>query len=577
MDNEKITQPAHVAYLFMSGCHLDKRNQAYLYQIISRDKDIRKLIRSANIIAFPPILLFFVSFIFAILVGIYTSIQTAESLLSPQTSTTILWSFIIPCIVITMCDIGRRCMRAKKEIISLRALLQILIEKRLPRHPLDIWHLFPISPIDGQIALFAERLLHKRQEKNSAVCSLKYTGEPHASHFLLDSIDIRWVFKKPTHFIKRHLIHRHYRKFLVKYASEQIIATAVHKMNPSSASGGNRRQTSNCVFGLLFASLYLKEFKEKYGTQNEKIYIDLRNIPERDRRKMKSSIQFFTGVYDFIFSDQDTTPDNYSVIMRIERYQIRELERSMPFTRFTFPGMMKRLLITPWKNLCSSISASGPIHIPVKRLFLQPSKDRHNNQLPLDNLAQEDSGIVVLLGGAEQNLSQCHLINRHRWSDCSDHLMHIGFAENQFDYQDRDHYEFLVGAEGFINGNHLGRVIAPDEDKNLKNRNSAEKIQISIDGRPIIILYGYHAISTKIAAGKFFLHNINKPQCKTDKSSEECMFENQPLELLKTYHFELSQSPEFEKLRTFWDEYNPIDNPISDPESTLSQIITRPI
>jgi len=84
MDNEKITQPAHVAYLFMSGCHLDKRNQAYLYQIISRDKDIRKLIRSANIIAFPPILLFFVSFIFAILVGIYTSIQTAESLLSPQ-------------------------------------------------------------------------------------------------------------------------------------------------------------------------------------------------------------------------------------------------------------------------------------------------------------------------------------------------------------------------------------------------------------------------------------------------------------------------------------------------------------
>ena len=404
------------------------------------------------------------------------------------------------------------------------------------------------------------------------------------SHYLLDSIDVDWKIGKQTRLLKRHRIRHHYRSFFRQFAIQSVYANATDKLNKIYSTNNAMRQTSNNVFGLMFASNYISSFLEKFDKNKNHVCVNISDIQICDQQIIENVMQHITSPYRFDIVTDKSKLSSYHLTLNVKQFLItfpkeKVEESSIGSKLIHYP---KRLL----RSMYSQIAAKSPIHIPVKRLFLKASNES-DKPFILNDLSAFDENIIVLLGGAEQSLPQCHLINRQRWTLGTSTAKKIGFAENAFDSSDSVHYRFYVGTEGFVYGRYMNQIIAPDDSPNKAKRAYAEKICLQLDQKDILILYGYHAISTKIAALKHFLDHIQCSSCKSTSEFDPMLVKSNQRCLMVTYRYSIDQlgksmiskpQPEqeiWDLLKHYWDQHNPMDNLMLSPQSNLASIKTE--
>lgn len=582
-----VQQTSKPKFLFISGSNLDKRHQGEINQIINRDKDIHKLIQKAYLTR-PRVstLIIFVSIIFFLLPATYSGVDAIKKFIDGPTNKLILYSILLLCILNSLHSLIVRIVRVIIEMKSLWTYIQVRYIKRLlPKKPLDLWHIFHANITDGQIALYAQRLLDGSNPEKANACKLVYAGEPYMSHYLLDSIDIDWRFGKQTRLFKRYQIRRHFRYFFRQFAIQSVYANATDKMNKIYNTNNPIRQTSNYVFGLMFASRYFSCFLKKFYKHKEKVCIDISDIKKHNQPLIKNIMQHLTSPYHFdIIDDKNKLVDKH-LVLHINQFSITfpisEKEKNKWYLKLMhFP---KRLS----QSAYNMITAKKSIHIPIKRLFLKSSNETGEPFL-LDQLDAVDEDTIILLGGAEQSLPQCHLINRHRWMINPSKETKIGFAENEFDSSDSEHYKFYVGTEGFVYGRYMNQIIAPDDNPNKSKRDYAEKLHIMLDHKDILILYGYHAISTKIIAAKYLLDYLRLYVSNNSTELERCIFHHGYWCLMITYRYSIDQQKTSNKekaidqqawntLKNHWDKHNPLDNLTLTPQTDLNTIKTETI
>jgi hypothetical protein len=182
-----------------------------------------------------------------------------------------------------------------------------------------------------------------------------------------------------------------------------------------------------------------------------------------------------------------------------------------------------------------------------------------------------------VLGGAEQNIVLSNLINKYKWrfdgtQKASAPFYYLGFAENIFDsfglINNQGHpnaapgnIDFLVGTEGFVYGKHNGFIRSKIETDESKNK--AEVFRIDINDIHYYFVYGYHAVSTKIATLKYFVYN------ESDDETIRNTFIPGGRRSRITYSLKYMPNPSFRGLCTFWDHRDPIN---SDKNTLLEKL-----
>lgn len=549
-----------VPYLFLSGNNVDKREQVKMSIAVEEDRDIQKLIRrgfrygvvyKAGILA----VINFVTFC----VTLYCSYDAAKQFLqNASPSLPIIGGFISSLLVFlwSLRSI-RQDHKIFQEIHSKWQLISMAIKKQFPKHPLELWHLYPASIIDAQIVLYAQRML-TQTAKDCSPCSLIFAGGPYASTFLVDSIDIEWVYPSGVNLNLRKIRH-HYQKYLRKYSTTAVLSNGLIERNAFEKGGDKRRrEISDCVFGVLYASGYLLSFLQEYFKKvtdynnNQKIYIDVSALPIDQQRTARSVVEFITSPDYFTF-DQTKSEQNSAVpILKIKQLNVYA---DQP------PKYSK-----PDKNT---------LRLPMKRVFLKPFPlDASYDTWPLENLRLFKANKMIVLGGAEQNLLQCHIINRHRWSDPQTHVgnatgCRIGFSENAFDFKDHTKRQnIIVGMEGYVYLTR-DRTIAPDDlDPKHKFRNCAQMMFITLDGIDITFIYGYSAVATKIAAAQYF-HYLHELEYNGDTAVQAYIPDSSKLLIAYAFKYE---GDTWGKLINYWDHHNPFENLQLDVKDTLDKI-----
>lgn len=598
-------------FLFISGCNLDKRIQVSLNQLINRDQDIQRLIHRGTTYFLFRCLLYISIFLFILTfcIAVTVSDQFRSVIESKINWVTILITLGV--IIYSLYDLIKRITTLKSVLERARDFLTLRKEKVIPKRPLDLWHHYPASIIDGQIALYTQKILSNHSKTANKTCCLRYTGEPYSSHFLLDSLDVQWESTTGIPWNKRVNRRLQYNKLYRDYAIQSTVGNALEKSDSLKGKVCSEKPTSDCVFGITFASRFFMNFLDKHFAkpskdneltnihrQNKKnnhnnhlienitVNIQLPCKKDNDNYQLAENIlKYFTHPKCFEFSAHDEPCSDYPITMRVK--QITVISLADKSKQLLFPDESAKIEPERWfsrsvHSLKEKLLCIEPYHIPVKRLFLKPPKASYKKPWFLDKLSNAEAENLIMLGGAEQNLTLCHLVNRHRWESFSKIGYKIGFSENSFDKAFHANcFNYLLGTERFIYGCHHQGSIDPHSNTVNPHMNHAEIMPIELDGVPIVIILGYHAISTKLAALKYFYMNIESiaenryPYMKRADDGSGYSKDYQH------YHFTYKggakiDEEDWEKIKSYLDENNPFDHPSSSLSGMLEKIHVDP-
>jgi len=548
--------PKRKDLLMIVGTNI-KRTELHDYKLaMSRDRDITKLIFKGTFdVNWKPLIIIIGFFVFGLginLVGLSNTFGSFISVFSGRIDLIIFFVmavFLFAAINQTKNDIKTIVEKSDKAIKC----LVYIFKRKAPRYPLQLWDVLQASIIDAQIAASAERLF-------DTDVSIIYGGQPYYDISAIDSIYIKWETTKPIPFSK---IKKHLNKFFDQYAQKTIVGEIERRY----FSKEERLQVSNCVFGVLFLSEYLHDFYVEFledifntnKTCNKKIFIDCSEIKKKGEKsveKMRHIAQTIAGYSTnpeyFTFSKKD------ECIVTLKICDIDFFDRDVK-------GYTDKIA---HKNEQLRLPVKKIIAIPVKNTEMYDGSVLPSMLEDRVDLKRRFSSAMVL-GGAEQNIVLCYLINRYKWrfdNNVPGHKYHnFGFAENEFDAH--ANIDFLVGTEGFVYGE-AKRLRAQTEDKT--NCNIAEVFNIKIDGLKYAFIYGYHAVTTKITSLKYlvFLNDNDNEKYTEFIPSEK---ENSSKHRI-TYQLIHNDSSDFDKLCEFWDKDDHINQDKQSLLETLAKI-----
>lgn len=566
--------------LFITGTNVERTSVKKFKREISHDRDIKKLIRiglfSVKWIPFVGLglvatlfILFIVPFIRGIKynaeLDVYTNILNwVQNALTfdlspiPIAVTCILFAIILAG---TIVEIIRYIIELKEKLPAFRKAIRVIFKLKPPKTPLELWDVLQASIMDAQLTTSAERLF-------DTDVSLIYGGIPYYELLLVDSVYLKWEGSN----ISYRRIKSHYRKFFRDFAKKTLRS----EIDSKYFSNQPRLQVSNCVFGVLFLSEYLQSFIQSQKLcNNGKYLIDCNCI--QNGVKDKYSNRYFR-------TNHKSEGVAYKAAMEVMGYSTNptfftfskdsDFNVTLKVCNIDFIGIDKKEgSRNSRREVDQFCKRNEIIRIPIKKLISLPFDQKNSNDpLPPLVLNPKNRTIkfkdVLVLGGAEQNIVLSNLINKFKWRydgtiNANAQYYYLGFAENIFDSFGLENnldqpntapgnIDFLVGTEGFVYGKLNGFIRSKIEQDESKNK--AEVFRLDINGIHYYFVYGYHAVSTKIATLKYFVYNES-----TNKRIRNTFIPGKYNNRI-TYSLIYAPHPDFKGLCAFWDLQDPINS-----------------
>lgn len=438
--------------IFIVGNNVDKKLVEKVRNVISRDKDIRRLISRGTTMIFLKFFLVLTAFGFSV----YGLLGTEFRI-----------SFTIPGLIIAVfsfVSFCKDCMEMKEKSMSIIGYMKYIFSKSRPGTPHDIWRYIPGSVADIQ-------MVNTCKHVNDAEIGVMYAGMPYYDTIFIDRIYVRWH----TEGKKMKWLHRlrqkiSYYRFLDDFSQRTIIAMADKRYFKKE---NKHIEYSNSVFGILFSSMYIESEVRRldltYSKENKiKIVICIKDKAER--RYAEEWIRYCTN------------PDTFEIVPE---------------------GQPCTLEITGISVLRNQKSAKPgkSIAIPVKRFIALPVCKSSQDKSPFPDVTKTEEGCnIICIGGAEQNLALQACINSYRWQNKSDRTgCEIGFAENVLDNVSDS--GFLAGTEGLVygvRGSVIGRMISSQTSSCRSEVYRLCWSKPALKGVNMYGIYGYSAMATKM-------------------------------------------------------------------------------
>ncbi len=217
--------------------------------------------------------------------------------------------------------------------------------------------------------------------------------------------------------------------------------------------------------------------------------IDISNIPESDRPYLKIFFKLAASPEKFNFAEVTDHKESAGSFLKVEEINFSGYNEAKEYTCW-----IKK--IRNWFNLISR----KKIRIPVKR-FVAKSRSQQSDILPAQVNSKNET-LIILLGGAEQNLGSLELIAEHKWQQKNPS---VGIAENVFDNPGKI-AKFQVGAENLVYSCRAARDLKMVGRKvRGEHKGKAELFSFKLNNLRILSIYGYSAAMTKISLTKFLL------------------------------------------------------------------------
>lgn len=558
-------------FLFILGTNIERTKIKAYNRAISRDRDIKRLIRQGNHTR-TRVVINFLACLIALCLGALTCarispvIEVYKKLLSGTAGIASILALLT--YAVSVPSLFQYVSELKGSAKETRKCVHHILSGRALKTPLELWSVLVASIMDAQLTTSAERLFNTD-------ASVIYGGMPYYEPMVIDSVYIRWngLTNRSYHELKRH-----FKKFFREYARKTILGEVEQKYFSSE----RRLQVSNCVFGILFFSEYLQNFIGRFNLQHEtKFFIDCTNVTDKSNTVSPQCVQAAKEVMGYV-----TNPKFFTFHKECTTGNI-----SLKICRLDFMDDDAHTASTFWKKLLKALESARCNHqykknkilrIPLKKLVVLPVK-QSNPKNPLPGTMYQPEKVsdnfeaALVLGGAEQNSVLSNLINTYKWRYDGDKEVpaeyhNLGFAENILDSSgltgsdggpsrmavDAD---YMIGTEGFVYGS-SSRIYAKEDYQGNHDTHMAEIFKLTINEFPYYFIYGYHAVATKIATLKFFIYLE-----KGDK-------DNIPSDHNRRITYKL-YSPDggaFAQLRNYWDEGDPINRDKAFLEEKLNSI-----
>lgn len=582
--------------LFITGTNVERTSIKNYKQTISRDPDIKKLMRRGLFtLKHLPYISFFLSLLFLIIsvsvnviIPLILKADPASSITSwisalipfdvKLVSPSFMIFFLILSFVIIVVETRDYVITFSDHHNSLKKAVTLIFRSKAPKNPLELWDILQASIMDAQLTTSAERLF------NTDV-ALMYGGTPYYDTLLVDSIYLKWdVPEKITIFEMR----KHFNRLFTTHSKRTILGEIEQNYFPTV----ERLQVSNCVFGILFLSEYIQSFIQKFypdatkkfridyeQTGNPSVFwdtIDSNQSTHLHSLAARALMGYSTNPSFFTFSERD----DLSGTITIDHIDFIS-KKNLPD-----PDTLRQKITNLKKNnqINKYCKKNKIIRIPVKKLIALPfGQTDFNDPLPkslvdLDKRVEKFFGALVL-GGAEQNIILSTLINIYKWRkdsgiDNNPDCRYYGFAENVIDakglLETEQHHaiapkniEYLIGTEGFVYGvptrTAVGKIV------NIDDCRQAEVFKLVINKFPYYFIYGYHAVATKIATLKFFVSLTNDDSAFVPAKDPDRV----------TYNLYYPHDTSFKGLCDHWDKGDPINSDSSTLLNKLASIKVR--
>lgn len=513
-------------YIFLLGNNIDRKFLVDVKKKISKDKDIRKLIRYSRRLIFIEIVLLLCS-LTPILVEMIKNLNLdfileyirdyggEEFIKLLMNCISVVFSFTF---LIAFYNFIKNIQEVRQEGLKFFKYIQYLLSPSAPRVPSELWSFFSGSVMDAQIiSAFQSMLTFKNINRESIKIKTMYAGKPYYTSYYIDSIYIKWNCSND--WFEKIKIKRRYKKFLKEFSFKTYIQTE----DKTAFKDENQRiGYSNCVFGMYFSSQYLKKELETQGkvvrqlarpkTDDEKYRICIK-ISDKEKSEIANEwMRYSTDPSSFTISSSADEINNNSIIEVVDINYFPQKERKL-----------KHRLVdqfTKWR--CQR----GSIRIPIKKIIVFPNENNEMGQnyyFPYSKKSYDNNIVYVCLGGAEQNLALQHLILTYQWNYESSEKSLFGLAENEFETLNNN--LFMMGCENFVYGFRNTRMnrdnMVSDDTPIEKHSNYATIYELNLKSvkNRFYGIYGFSAMATKIAA-LYFLYNLIEQKDIIEKLSQ---------------------------------------------------------
>lgn len=453
--------------VFFVGNNVDKGKLDNVMTKVSRDRDLRRLIREGRNIILKTIIIVGISVGTAIAGMLNESIVMPASIVAFLLAVQAIYSFIGD-----IKDTTDKTMQWFNYI-------KYYFSAKSPRTPLDLWRFMQGSVADIQMLNTCE---HINQEKFDVV----YAGLPYYEPVYIDSVVLDWK-QKGNIFVRIYKIIRQYmayRKFYKEYAEKTIIAKADAKF---FKNGHNHLECSNAGFGMLFFTQYIHNEIVRRGEKHKdkiKISINIQEDDEKVREKKQKCV--------YQWMQYCTTPEIFEIVVGDEaEATIKVIDISMDENK-----------LRKGNKICKFL-----YRIPIKRFIVYPANNISKNEYPLPDQYVQNESTIFCIGGAEQNLALQCVVNYYRWNENG--KLKIGYAENVFENVSDE--GFLMGTEGLVYGvrkDAIGRLV-PQKEASCKAEVFCLNFEKTMPKTKFYEIYGYSAMATKMSLCKL-MHSLSK-------------------------------------------------------------------
>ncbi len=535
--------------VLLLGNNIDKKQMDQVRLNVTNDYHIKKAISSARLKYRLLIIISLIGLItFLLGAGDYITIQKIPNLKNHL----LIYVTELLMLIITGYSLAGDIKSATEDTMHIKQYLKYLFSKKSPKSPLQIWNIQSGSVSDSQISAALSRMYGNRLKTY-------FTGMPYYDIRPIDCITISFKDSIAS-YIKHYFI---YKKFFREYATRNYAGNADDEMFINKE---RKLNISTSVYGILFFSEFLKSI---YGDQidqlssSKKIKMIVRSdffekVPHKNASKKRNKTKTETVTVTNTAEGIETSTEKVKTIVRIEKNKLFSEKASA--TGKLLGRTLVELCTSPqyfeWAangsctgeqvlEICGITYMDQPdsyknhsiirrlqdirnrrFTIPVKRFIAVPkgNKGTIHEELLIPELSDMDQmKMGLILGGAEQNLGLQYLVNRLRWNEENrknrNNHVKMGIAENAF--EDYHKMDYLIGTENLVYG-----VTNTIHSRLLSNnKNKAEVFEIRINQNIFYNIYGYSALSTKMATF-FFLKNYDNIS-KTAADGSETMDSNQ--------------------------------------------------